>query len=176
MRLNTLWLGLAASLLGGASVAPESAAEGKEPQIAAIFDGVSTDKSPGLSVLVKKDGKVIFKRAYGLRRLKTGARIRTTTNFRLASVTKQFTAMAVMMLVEEGKIGLDEQVSKYIPESPAIWKDVTIRNLLTHTSGIADYGGEEDLMEKGVINFRKDYTEEELTAVDVAYVWKKPDT
>jgi len=70
--------------------------------------------------------------------------------------------MAAMMLVEEGKLGLDDKLTKYIPESPAIWKDVTIRHLLTHASGIADYGGEEDTMGKGVINFRKDYTEEEL--------------
>jgi CubicO group peptidase (beta-lactamase class C family) len=70
--------------------------------------------------------------------------------------------MAVMMLVEEGRIGLDGHLTKYIPESPVAWKDVTIRELLTHTSGIADYGGEEETMGKGVINFRKDYTEEEL--------------
>ena len=70
--------------------------------------------------------------------------------------------MAIMMLYEEGKIGLDDKLTKYIPESPAAWKEVTIRQLLTHTSGIADYGGEEETMGKGVINFRKDYREEEL--------------
>ena len=67
-----------------------------------------------------------------------------------------------MMLVEEGKIGLDDKLSKYIAETPGAWKAVTIRNLLTHTSGIADYGGEEGTMGKGVINFRNDYTEEQL--------------
>jgi CubicO group peptidase (beta-lactamase class C family) len=75
---------------------------------------------------------------------------------------KIITAMAVMMLVEEGKLQLDDRMTKYIPESPSSWKDITIRQLLTHTSGIADYGGEEGTMGKGVINFRRDYAEDEL--------------
>jgi CubicO group peptidase (beta-lactamase class C family) len=84
------------------------------------------------------------------------------TIFQTGSVGKQFTAMAVMMLVEEGKLPLDDRMTKYIPESPSSWKDVTIRRLLTHSSGIADYGGEEGTMGKGVINFRRDYAEDEL--------------
>jgi CubicO group peptidase (beta-lactamase class C family) len=76
-------------------------------------------------------------------------------------VGKQFTATAVMMLAEENKIALDDKLSKYLPGTPAKWKDVTIRNLLSHTSGIADYGGEIDSTPT-VINLRQDYTEDEL--------------
>ena len=119
-------------------------------------------KIPGVSVAVCRNGKVIKATGYGLGNVEWNGAVTPETIFQTGSVGKQFTSMAVMMLVEEGKIGLDDKITKYIPESPAIWKDVSIRNLLTHTSGISDYGGEEDLMGKGVINFRKDYTEEDL--------------
>jgi len=121
-------------------------------------------KIPGVSLAVCRDGKVVKATGYGLGNVEWNGAVTPETIFQTGSVGKQFAAMAVMMLVEEGKIGLDEKVSKYIPESPEIWKGVTIRNLLTHTSGISDYGGEEDLMAKGVINFRKDYTEQELVS------------
>jgi CubicO group peptidase (beta-lactamase class C family) len=77
-------------------------------------------------------------------------------------VGKQFTAMAILLLVEEGKLGLDDKISKHLKESPDLWRGITVQQLLTHTSGITDYGGEEDTMSKGVINFRNDYSEEEL--------------
>jgi len=119
-------------------------------------------KIPGVSLAVCRDGKIVKAAGYGLANVELDVPVRPETIFQTGSVGKQFTSMAVMMLVEEGKIGLDNKLTKYILESPAIWKDVTIHHLLTHTSGIADYGGEEDTMGKGVINFRKDYTEEEL--------------
>jgi CubicO group peptidase (beta-lactamase class C family) len=120
---------------------------------------------PGVSLAVCRDGKVVKASGYGLANVELDVPVTPETIFQTGSVGKQFTSMAVMMLVEEGKIGLDVEIPKYIPESPAVWKEVTVRELLTHTSGIADYGGEEDTMAKGVINFRKDYTEEELTQV-----------
>jgi CubicO group peptidase (beta-lactamase class C family) len=119
-------------------------------------------KIPGVGLAVCRDGKLLKSSGYGLANVELDVPVTQETNFQTGSVGKQFTSMAVMMLVEEGKIGLDDKLSKYIPASPAAWKDVSIRHLLTHTSGIADYGGEEDTMDKGVINFRKDYTEDEL--------------
>jgi CubicO group peptidase (beta-lactamase class C family) len=119
-------------------------------------------KIPGVSVAICRDGKIVKASGYGFANVELDVPVTPETIFQTGSVGKQFTAMAVMMLVEEGKIGLDDKLSKYIPESPAAWKDVTIRHLLTHTSGISDYGGEEENMGKGVINFRKDYTESEL--------------
>jgi CubicO group peptidase (beta-lactamase class C family) len=129
---------------------------------AAVESLRQAQKIPGVSLAVCRDGKVIKEAGYGLANVEWNVPVTPETIFQTGSVGKQFTSMAVMMLVEEGKIGLDDKLTKYIPESPAIWKDVTIRHLLTHTSGIADYGGEEDTMGKGVINFRKDYTEEDL--------------
>ena len=122
----------------------------------------TAQKIPGVSLAVCRNGKLIKATGYGLGNVEWHAAATPETIFQTGSVGKQFTSMAVMMLVEQGKIGLDDKLAKYIPESPAIWNEVTIRNLLTHTSGISDYGGEEDLMGKGVINFRKDYAEEDL--------------
>jgi CubicO group peptidase (beta-lactamase class C family) len=70
--------------------------------------------------------------------------------------------MAVMMLVEEGKMGLDDKISKYIPQTSAAWKQITVRHLLTHTSGIADYAGDVGPLGNQVIDIRRDYTEEQL--------------
>jgi len=122
----------------------------------------SAQRIPGLALAVCRNGQVIKATGYGLANVELDAKVTPETIFQTGSVGKQFTAIAVMMLVEEGKIAIDDKISKYIPESPEKWSKVTVRNLLTHTSGIADYGGEEDTMGKGVINFRKDYTEEEL--------------
>ena len=121
-----------------------------------------TQKIPGVSLAVCRDGKIVKTAGYGLANVEWDIPVTPETIFQTGSVGKQYTATAVMMLVEEGKLGLDDKIVKFIPEAPATWNDVTVRNLLTHTSGIADYGGEEDTMGKGVINFRKDYTEEEL--------------
>jgi CubicO group peptidase (beta-lactamase class C family) len=122
----------------------------------------NAQKIPGLSLAVCHEGKIIKARGYGLANVELNVPVTPESIFQTGSVGKQFTSMAVMMLVEQGKMGLDDHIVKYLPESPAAWNAVTVRQLLTHTSGIADYGGEEETMGKGVINFRKDYSEEEL--------------
>ncbi len=101
---------------------------------------------PGASLLVVKDGKPVLRRAWGLANVEEGVMATTKTNYRLASVTKQFTAAAVLLLVEDGKIGLDDMVSRWLPSAGEATGRVTIRQLLTHTSGIADY---EDLLPAG---------------------------
>jgi len=129
---------------------------------AAVEAQRNSQKIPGVSLAVCRNGKVIKATGYGLGNVEWNGAVTPETIFQTGSVGKQFTAMAVMMLAEEGKIGLDDKLSKYIAESPAIWKDVTIRNLLTHTSGIADYGGDIGPLGNQAIDLRKDYTEEEL--------------
>lgn len=119
-------------------------------------------KIPGVSVAICRDGKIEKATGYGLANVEWNAAVAPDTIFQTGSVGKQFTAALIMLLVEDGKIQLDDKLSKYVEGTPATWKEVTIRRLLTHTSGIADYGGEERTMGKGVINFRTDYTEEQL--------------
>jgi CubicO group peptidase (beta-lactamase class C family) len=98
---------------------------------------------PGASLLVIRDGQAIVRRAYGLSDVAGGVKATPATNYRLASVTKQFTATAVRRLAEEGKFTLDDRVRGWLPELPASADAITIRQLLTHTSGLVDY---EDVM------------------------------
>lgn len=98
---------------------------------------------PGASVLVLRDGEPLLRRSYGLADLETGTRATPQTNYRLASVTKQFTAAAILLLAEDGKLSLDDPVRKWLPSLPASADPITLRHLLTHASGLIDY---EDLM------------------------------
>jgi len=117
---------------------------------------------PGLALSVLRDGKPVKAQGYGLANVELNVAVKPETVFQTGSVGKQFTATAVMMLVEEGKVGLDDKLSKYLDGTPTSWKDVTVRNLLTHTSGIADYTDSEYTKAGGLINLRGDYTEAEL--------------
>jgi len=132
------WYGLVAT---GLPAQPQKA--GSE-RVAEIFSNVAKPDEPGLAVLVKKDGRVVFERGYGLKELRTGSKIDTKTNFRLASVTKQFTAMAIMLLVHDGKLQYETTVGGIFAEFPEYGKKITVRQLLNHTGGLPDY---EDLME-----------------------------
>ena len=109
---------------------------------------------PGVALLVARDGKVVRAQGFGFSNLEHRVAVKPETIFQSGSVGKQFTATAVMMLVEEGKIGLDDSITKYLPDAPAAWKPVTVRNLLSHTGGFTDYPKS--------FSFRQDYTEDEL--------------
>lgn len=114
---------------------------------------------PGISLAICRDGQVMRATGYGLANVELDVPAKPETVFQTGSVGKQFTAMAVMMLVDEGRLGLDDPISKYFSGAPATWKGVTVRHLLTHTSGIKDWEGKTD------IDYRKDYTEDELVQV-----------
>jgi CubicO group peptidase (beta-lactamase class C family) len=109
-----------------------------------IFVNLADNKSPGIAVLVRKDGRTVFERGYGVRELRTLAKIDAQTNFRLASCSKQFTAMSIMLLVHDGKLRYEDKLTDVFRDFPAYGKAITIRNLLNHTSGLPDY---EELME-----------------------------
>lgn len=99
----------------------------------------ASPNGPGASVLVLDHDSVTFSKAYGLSSVKEGTPFTTATNVRLASVTKQFTAMAVLILSEQKKLSLDDKILKFFPDFPLYAKDITVRNLLNHTSGLIDY-------------------------------------
>jgi CubicO group peptidase (beta-lactamase class C family) len=112
------------------------------------YSGLAADGEPGFAVLVKQNGKVLFEESYGVRDLRNKQAIDSTTNFRLASCTKQFTAMAIMLLVHDGKLRYDETLTEIFPEFPVYGKAITLRNLLNHTSGLPDYENLMDTVEK----------------------------
>ncbi|HWZ82062.1 MAG TPA: serine hydrolase domain-containing protein [Terriglobales bacterium] len=111
----------------------------------ALFAKFSNPGDPGCAVLVVKDGKPVFRKGYGVTDLRTRHAIGPETNFRLASLTKQFTAMAIMLLVHDGKLQYEDRLTDVFPGFPAYGKAITIRHLLNHTSGLLDYEG---IMEK----------------------------
>ena len=105
----------------------------------ALFAAFTAPGSPGASVVVAQGDSVVFARGYGFADVEHGVPITSRTAFRLASVTKQFTAAAILTLVEEGKLSLDDRVSDVLAEVPAYARAIHVRHLLTHTSGIPDY-------------------------------------
>lgn len=113
-------------------------------------------KIPGLSLAVCRDGNLVKAQGYGLANVEHKVPAKPETVFQSGSVGKQFTATAVMLLVEAGKLGLDDPITKYFEGAPAAWNGITVRHLLTHTSGIKDWEGEKD------IDYRRDYSEDEL--------------
>jgi len=128
----------------------------REQELERIFEGVANDQSPGLAVLVRENGHTVFERGYGVKDLQSRRAIDARTNFRLASCTKQFTAMAIMLLVHNGKLRYDERLTEVFPEFPSYGEAITIRNLLNHTSGLPDY---ESLMDEAS-NVKVPWTED----------------
>ena len=108
-------------------------------KIDALFAPWSKGQTPGAAVIVIQNGKVLFKRGYGLSNLQTRKPITTHTVFLLASLTKQFTAMAIMMLAERGRLKYDDPLTKFFPEFPPYAEKVTVRHLLNHTAGFTEY-------------------------------------
>src|SRR5271169_3769419 len=112
---------------------------------------------PGLALLVSRGGKIVQAEGFGMANVELQVPVKPETVFQSGSVGKQFTATGVMMLVEEGKVGLEDPLTKYFPDAPVLWKQVTIRQLLSHTAGFTDYPTDFDM--------RKDYTEAEQLKV-----------
>jgi CubicO group peptidase (beta-lactamase class C family) len=112
---------------------------------------------PGLALLVIRDGKIIKSQGYGFSNVELQVPVKPETIFQSGSMGKQFTATAVMMLVEEGKLALDDPLTKFFPEAPPAWRNVKVRHLLSHTGGFTDYPDKFD--------FRRDYSEDELIKI-----------
>jgi CubicO group peptidase (beta-lactamase class C family) len=115
---------------------------------------MKTQQIPGVSLAVMKNGEIVMAKGYGLANVEHQVPVKPETIFQSGSMGKQFTATAIMMLVEEGKLSLDDKITKYFPGGPEAWRNITVRHLLTHTSGMGDYPDDFDL--------RRDYTEDEL--------------
>lgn len=116
---------------------------------------------PGLALAIMRHGQLVRAQGYGLANLEHHVPVHPDTLFKTGALGKQFTAVAVMMLVEDGKLQLDESVRKYLPEAPRTWAPITVRNLLNHTSGLPPYPDGE---------FRRDYTDAELLGI----IYKQP--
>jgi CubicO group peptidase (beta-lactamase class C family) len=151
MKLNRVVL-FFVLLLSVAAVAAENPEKKVDEYVASEM---KSQKIPGLSLAVVKDGKPVLVKGYGLANVEHQVPVKPETIFQSGSVGKQFTAMAVMMLVEEGKVGLDDPITKYFDGAPESWQKIKVRNLLSHTSGIPNYT-------EGKIDLHKEYGEADL--------------
>jgi CubicO group peptidase (beta-lactamase class C family) len=156
--LNQLWKkGLIVALgLGSVAFAVQAQTKDLDSRVDKfVEDAIREQRIPGLALAVMRDGQIIKAKGYGLGNIELNVPASPQTIFQSGSVGKQFTATGIMMLVEEGKVGLDDKVAKYFPGAPESWNKFTVRNLLTHTSGIKEYTGRD-------FDYRRDYTEEDL--------------
>ncbi len=129
-----------ASAAAGAQAAPASqpSPDTTTRVVDRVFSAWRDTDGPGCAVGVSRNGRVVYERGYGMANLETGTPIRPSSIFHVASVSKQFTATAIMLLARDGKLSVDDNIRKYLPEIPDYGTPITIRHLLTHTSGLRD--------------------------------------
>ena len=116
---------------------------------------MAAQRVPGMAVAVIRRGEVVKAQGYGVANVEHNVPVTAETIFQSGSLGKQFTAAAVMLQVEDGKVALSDPLTRFFADGPPSWRDITIRQLLTHTSGIPDYND-------GLLDYRRDYTEDEL--------------
>jgi CubicO group peptidase (beta-lactamase class C family) len=113
---------------------------------------------PGLALGIYRVGRIVKAEGYGLADVELDVPVKPSTIFQSGSVGKQFTSAMILLLARDGKLALDDPITKYLPEGAEAWKGITIRNLLTHTSGIQDY----ENADPPIVDLRRDYTDAEL--------------
>ena len=144
-------------------------ADSIEPQRLKAIDAyvqksMADRKIPGVAVGVYSRGQILLAKGYGLANVELNAPVTPETVFQTGSFGKQFVSAAIMMLVEEGKLSLDDSVTKYFPDAPASWKPILLKNMLSHTSGLAEYESDDRTGPAGPFYTRMDFTEDELVA------------
>jgi CubicO group peptidase (beta-lactamase class C family) len=136
-------------------------------QRASIDAFVSTEMRrehiPGLAVGVYSRGTVLLAKGYGMANVELSVPVKPETVFQSGSVGKQFVSAAIMLLVEDGKVSLDDSIAKYFPDAPPAWKPILVKNLLSHTSGLAEYETPERTAPTGPFYVRLDFTEDDFT-------------
>src|SRR5215510_15735313 len=137
-QINSRYLlgSLAFTLLAGLLVSGQD----RTAEVDRIFGWTKAD-APGCAVAASQNGKLIVNKGYGSADLERDVPISTSTVFDAASVSKQFVSAAVLLLVEDGKLSLTEDVRKYLPQLPDYGQKITLDHLMTHTSGVRDWTG-----------------------------------
>jgi len=155
-RLATLTLLASLAFTGASPQAPIPAAVD-----AAVLAEMARQRVPGVAVGVVRGGVVVVSKGYGLANVEHEVPVTDDTIFQSGSLGKMFTSTAVMLLVEDGKIALTDPIAKFLPGAPPAWKQITVRHLLTHTSGIPEYTD-------GAVDLRRDYNEDQLARMAYA--------
>src|SRR5687768_11256733 len=129
---------LALMVLASIAGVREARADARTDQVDALFAQMDGSRTPGCAVAVFQDGEIRYQRGHGMANLDHGIALQPSSVFHVASVSKQFTAAAVTLLAQEGRLSLDDPVRKYLPEVPDFGSPLTIRQLVHHTSGLRD--------------------------------------
>jgi CubicO group peptidase (beta-lactamase class C family) len=152
--------------MGCGSVLAAPAADLTPEQMTAIDHYVDAEMRrehvPGIAVGIYSRGQILLAKGYGLANIELNVPVKAETVFQSGSVGKQFAAAAIMTLVEEGKVGLDDSIVKYFPNAPQSWQAIRVKNLLSHTSGLSEYESDERVGPQGPFYLRLDFTEDEL--------------
>jgi N-acyl-D-amino-acid deacylase len=151
MRRAALLVGLAVFLLSGGALSSRQA----DAIDTIVRAEMTSQRIPGMAVAVIQGDRVLAAKGYGLANVEHAVAVTPQTIFQSGSIGKQFTAAAVMLQVEDGKLSLSDPIAKFFASAPESWRGITVRHLLTHTSGIPDYN-------EGLLDYRRDYTEDEL--------------
>lgn len=134
-----------------------SIARSQDTRLSAEFDKILKEEialnKTGVTALVSSHGKIIYKKALGMADAELNVPMQADNVFRIGSITKQFTAIAILQLMEQGKLSVQDEITKYIPDYPVQGATITIENLLTHTSGIRDYSSIKDSTQRGKMDF-----------------------
>ena len=157
-RLSAVLVLFALAAVAPAPAQPPPGDEALAKRIDAVLSAVYKPGQPGAAVIVRKNGRTVLRKGYGLADLELGVPIAPDMVFRLGSVTKQFTAVSILLLAQEGKLGLQDEITLFLPDYPTQGRRITVEHLLTHTSGIQSYT---DLAEWLPL-WRKDFTLKEL--------------
>jgi CubicO group peptidase (beta-lactamase class C family) len=157
-RLSPLLLAALLGVLAPPSSASEAASDPLASTLDAMLGKLYRPEDPGAAVIAVRDGRTVLRKAYGMADLELGVPLAPEMVFRIGSMTKQFTAVAVLMLAEEGKLATSDPITKFLPDYPTRGNTITVEHLLTHTSGIKSFTDMPDFR----ANIRKDYTLAEL--------------
>ena len=152
--LRTYGIGLGALLLISSAAAGAQVSQDRIDEF--VRAEMQRQRVPGVAVAIVSKGELFAAKGYGYSNVEHRVPVTSETIFQSGSLGKQFTSALVMTLVEEGKLGLEDSITRYFPDAPESWRSIRVRHLLTHTSGIPDYT-EQDM------DFRRDYTEDDLT-------------
>jgi len=128
-----LLISLTVSVFASSNETPDPAS-----QVDELFTVYNSDDRPGVVVAVIRNGKIVYQKGFGMADLERSVSITTESVFEIGSISKQFTAMCIMLLENDGKLSLDDNIRKYIPEMPEYEGQITLRHLLHHTSGVRD--------------------------------------
>ena len=162
-KRNARFFGLAAAvvlatMLPHFALAQPAGQQTLEKKIDAVMTEVYKPGQPGAAIILRKNGQILFRKAYGLADLELNVPMEPDMIFRLGSITKQFTAVSILMLAEQGKLSLQDEITKFLPDYPVQGRKITVEHLLTHTSGIQSMTD----MPEWLSMWRKDFTLTEL--------------